>query len=294
MTMANDSPLNRLREVAPTLPPALAAVADWLLRNAVQGAMLGIEEIAKASGSSTASVNRLARQAGYSGFIELKAALARELRAAVDPVQKLRAGLSHNDLKPPANHVRIAQTNLDRMVRDTATKDIEQAVSTLMQARRVYVLGLGLTAHMAHWLSDALAPYLDAVISLGLSGGTERSAALLQGVGKTDVLVALSLPRYSRSTLGLARFAREHGAHVIAMVDSPAAPLAAFADSVLVAPSEHPVLPSSWVCMQLLSEVLVTEVMRANPHVAQIAANFADMVHEYLTFKASDSSSPIK
>ena len=282
--MSVNSPLHRIREVAPSLPPALAAVAEWLLRNAVQAATLGIEDIAKASGSSTASVNRLARQAGYNGFIALKADLARELHAAVGPVQKLREGLAHGDLKPPANHVRIAQANLDQMVRDTQAQVIERAVAKLMAAKRVYVLGLGLTAHLAHWLSDALAPYLRVVVSLGQSGGTENSASRLLGIGQGDVLVAASLPRYSRNTLGLARFARDRGAYVIAMVDSLAAPLAAVADGVLVTPSEHPMLPSSWVGMQLMNEVLLTEVMRASPQVTQIAADLADSVHEYLTF----------
>lgn len=282
--MPTGSPLDRIREAAPTLPPALAAVAEWLLRNAVQAATLRIEDIAKAAGSSTASVNRLARQAGYDGFIALKADLARDLQAAIGPVQKLRTGLQHEELKPPANHVRIAQANLDQMVRDTPTREVKRAVQKLVKARRVYILGLGLSAHLAHWLSDALAPYVGVVVPLGQSGGTEQSAARLLGVGPGDVLVAMSVPRYSRDTVGLARFAREHGAHVIALVDSPAAPLATAADNVLVAPSEHPLLPSSWVGMQLMNEVLVAEAMRANPQAAQIAADLANSVHEHLTF----------
>lgn len=282
--MPHDSPLDRIREVAPSLPPALAAVADWLLRHAVQAATLGIEDIAKAAGSSAASVNRLARQAGYDGFIALKADLARELHAAIGPVQKLRTGLKHGDLQPPANHVRIAQDNLDRMVRDTPPKVVRRAVRKLVAARRVYILGLGLTAHLSHWLADALAPYVGMVVALGQSGGTEQSAVRLLGIGHGDVLVTISVPRYSRDTVGLARFARERGAHVIAVVDSPAAPLATAADCVLVAPSEHPFLPSSWVGVQLMSEVLLAEVMRTNPRATQIAADLADSVHEHLTF----------
>jgi len=288
--MPNPSPLDRIREVAPTLPPALAAVADWLLRHAVQSATLGIEDIAKAAGSSPASVNRLARQAGYDGFIALKADLARELQAAIGPVQKLRKGLEHSDLQPPANHVHIAQANLDQMVRDTPHRVVKQAVRKLVAAKRVYVIGLGLTAHLAHWLADALAPYVGTVVALGQSGGTEQSAVRLLGVGRGDVLVALSVPRYSRDTVGLARFARERGAHVIVIVDSPAAPLATAADSVLVAPSEHAFLASSWVGMQVMNEVLVAEAMRANPKATQIAADLADSVHEHLTFVPASSA----
>lgn len=288
--MPTDSPLDRIREVAPALPPALAMVADWLLRHAVQAATLGIEDIAKAAGTSTSSVNRLARQAGYDGFIALKADLARELHAAIGPVLKLRTGLTHGDLKPPANHVRIAQGNLDQMVRDTPPRVVEQAARKLVGAKRVYILGLGLTAHLAHWLADAIAPYVGTVVALGQSGGTEQSAARLLGVSRGDVLVALSVPRYSRDTVGMARFAHERGAHVIAVVDSPAAPLATAADSVLVAPAEHPFLASSWVGMQLMNEVLVSEVMRANPKSPQIAADLADSVHEHLTFAPPSST----
>ena len=69
-------PFDRIREGARDASPALTVVAQWMLRHTAQAATLGIEDIAEACGSSPASVNRMARAAGYAGFAELKSELA--------------------------------------------------------------------------------------------------------------------------------------------------------------------------------------------------------------------------
>jgi DNA-binding MurR/RpiR family transcriptional regulator len=93
----------------------------------------------------------------------------------------------------------------------------------------------------------------------------------------------ISFPRYSRDTVHLARFAREHGAQVLAIVDSYAAPLANEADLRLFASAAHPVLPSSYVGVQLLCEALVAEVMRRNPRAVAMATELTDSIASQLT-----------
>lgn len=275
-------PFDRIREGAKAAPPALAMVAQWMLRHTAQAATLSITDIAEACGSSPASVNRLARLAGYAGFAELKAQMALVMRDTIDPVQKLRDEQHRSNLAPPAQYVAMGRANLENLSRDNSAKDIDAAAKLLSTRGRIFVLGFGLTAHVCGWLADALTPYSHAVFALSSSGGTEQSASRMSTIGKGDVLVAISLPRYSRDTAHLARFARERGAQVLAIIDSHAAPLANEADLRLFVSAAHPVLPSSYVAVQLLCEALVGEVMRRNPASVAMAAELTEVIASQL------------
>jgi DNA-binding MurR/RpiR family transcriptional regulator len=283
MNPPDDHPFERIRAAIGTAPPALAAAGQWMLRNAAQAATVSIEDIARAAGSSPASVNRLARAAGYAGFTELKAALALVMREAIDPVHKLRSEQHKAPLAAPAQYVAMGRANLEKLQTDNPPEAFAFAAKLLSGRGRTYVLGLGLTSHPCGWLADALTPYSHAVIALAGQGGTEQAASRMSTIGTGDVLVAASLPRYSRETVRLASFARERGAQVIAIVDSQAAPLLNHADVRLFAPAAHPVLPSSYAGLQLLCEALVAEVMRRNPKAVALAAELTDTVATELT-----------
>lgn len=276
-------PYDRLREAARGAPPALSAVAEWLLRHSAQAAMLGIEDIARECGTSPASVNRFARSAGYAGFAEMKAALALVMRATIDPVQKLREEQGRSKHSAPSHYLPMAQANLEQFGHSNTAQDIQAAAKLIATRGRIYVLGFGLTTYVCGWLADALTPYSHSVTALSASGGTEQTASRMSTIGKGDVLIAISLPRYSIATVELARYARERGAKVLVIVDSHAAPLAAEADLRLFVSAAHPVLPASYVAAQFLCELLVAEVMRNNPAAVAMAAELTQSVASQLS-----------
>jgi DNA-binding MurR/RpiR family transcriptional regulator len=114
-------------------------------------------------------------------------------------------------------------------------------------------------------------------------GGTEEAARRLARCGRGDVLLAISLPRYSKDTVRLADFARGRGAHVIAITDVAGAPLAGVAHSVLLAPAEHPIMPSSGVGALAVIEAIAGAVMRLKPDAVRIARELSELVASHLT-----------
>jgi len=90
-----------------------------------------------------------------------------------------------------------------------------------------------------------LMPFCADATAISMEGGNENAAYRLAAITDQDVLLAISLPRYSLDTLQLARFANARGAPVLAITDSPASPLTAIAEHGLFAPADHPVLTSS-------------------------------------------------
>ena len=89
----------------------------------------------------------------------------------------------------------------------------------------------------------------------------------------------------------LSRFARERGACVLAITDSPASPLANIAEHVLFAPADHPVMTSSSIAVLALIEGLVAGVMARNKEAVKLATELTESVMSYLHVPVSSKAS---
>ena len=113
-------------------------------------------------------------------------------------------------------------------------------------------------------------------------GGTEIAAGRLMNIKASDVLLVISFPRYARDAIQLTNYARDRGAHVVALTDSIASPLTAVADEVLLATANHPVITSSAVSAVLLIEALVTSLMVSRKQHVQQAGKLTEAIAAYL------------
>ncbi len=264
----------------PSLSPASRAIALDLLRHPMAAAAGGADALARRAGVSTASVSRFVRMLGYAGHAGLRADIAQALQRLLQPghepidrpVEKLRArtGTAARARAAVVESLQATTGNLAAAVDNLREASLERLAEDLSGARRVYVMGFGLSAHLAGLLALSLEPFLPQVIDVVTWGGTELAAGRLVDVDRRDVLVAISLPRYSSDAVRLARVARDRGARVLAITDSPASPLSRLATETLFAPAGHPVLPGSATAAVAVVEALATAVMVGSPaHVAR-------------------------
>jgi len=268
--------------------PSLSRVGRWMSAHPIRTLSHSAEEIASLTGTSVAAINRFARAAGFDGFTHLKAVLGDELQSTVQPLRKLRgAGTADRTKKAKSAPPTLDTEALQRAI---AAPGIQAAAGRLLKARQVLALGLGASSYLAGYAAHELMPYLPRVWTLAGEGGTEEAARRISRCGRGDVLLAVSLPRYSKDTVRLAQFARERGAYIIAITDAPAAPLAAVAHSMLLAPGEHPVMPSSAVGALAVIEAIAAAVMQLMPDAARIAREMSELVLSHLAAPHLDSS----
>lgn len=278
---------DRIEQATVNASPSLGRVGRWMAAHPIQTLSHSADEIAAQTGTSVAAVNRFSRAAGFQGFSDLKIAWGDELQSIMDPVRKLDS-VRGADVADTAGRRGVDLSGIQRAL---ALAPVERAAGRLMKARQVWVLGLGMSSHIAGYAADVLAPYLPQVRPLTGEGGTEQVARRLLHCGKGDVLMALSLPRYSKDVVRLADFTRERGAHVIAVTDSPDAPLARVAQTLLVAPAEHPWLSSTAIGALALVEALTGAVMKLNPDARRIAGELSEAVLSHLTTNPRSTTS---
>lgn len=270
--------LNRLRQSALEATPAIRKVGLWMAAHPLHAISLTADEIADQARASQSAVNRFATHAGFAGFVELRAALAAELQDAQEPIAKLRQQAEVQSSHPLAS----AQSGLLQAAGELDLQVLEQCAQRLLQARHVYTIGLGMSHYFAGFAASAFMPYVQDATHLSEGGGTEQILRRMSRLGKGDVVLAITVPRYSMDIVTLARFARERGATVVALTDAASSPLVGAADKVLLAPARHSVLSHSYVSVQAVIEALLERVVRLNPQAAAITTKLIDTVLPHL------------
>lgn len=254
-------------------------LAEFVLRNPITVAASSIDDLAKAVGVSAPTVSRFARELEFDGFSEMRAAVAHATQALMDPVTKLRDQLHAT----PSGH--RASDAFDAVRKRLALVDadeLEHAVlrtaSRIRNAGTVYIMGFGLSSYVAAMFAVNLRIFHKSVVAVVESGGTEVAVARLASIEKGDLLITITVPRYTFETIGLSRFAKERGVDVVVLTDSAASPIAELADELVLIPCSHPVLPSSMGGMVLLAETITTAVMISDPESAEKARRLAEML----------------
>ncbi len=259
-------------------------IADFLLRNQIRAAALGIGELAESCHVSTATVSRFARDVGFKNYAAMRSEVGAIMQAVLQPADKLRRSIAQRtqSSSPGMDSLNYAAANIEATARNLSPSKIDAVVAKLSGAETIYVMGFGLTAHLAALLALQLQPYCRHVVDVACFGGTENAAGRLMDLTPKDVLIAISFPRYSIDAIKLSSFARHQGACIIAITDSPASPLALSADLVLLANSTHPVLPSSATAALALIETVVTSLMVSNKQNVAKAVKLTDAIASYL------------
>jgi DNA-binding MurR/RpiR family transcriptional regulator len=259
-------------------------IADYLLRHQVRVTALGIGELADACQVSTATISRFARDIGFKTYAGMRGAVAETLQAMLQPVEKLRSTIGRRSGAASAACVSMeyAAANLATSAAALMQRELDAVVARLAHARAIYVMGFGLSAPLAALLVQHLQPFCPHTVEVASAGGAEVAAGHLVNIGRDDVLVAISLPRYTLECVRLAGYARDRGACVVALTDSPASPLAELAAYSLYAQSAHPVLSSSASAALALIEALAASLMASSRANVEKAARLTEVIAGYL------------
>jgi DNA-binding MurR/RpiR family transcriptional regulator len=221
--------LTRIRSLAERLIPSERRVADVLL--AQPEAVLGwsVADLARVAETSTATVVRACKSLGFSGYPQMRMALAREL-----PDVRSGAGQHEQSDSPPAVAASVFSTAIDslRLGIDMLDDDqLQRAVDALTDARRLLFVGTGASA----------APVQDAALRFICAGRpTEAPADVVTQqltarlLGPEDACLAVSHSGANGPTLTAALAARAAGAVTIGITSYPSSALVDAVDIPLV------------------------------------------------------------
>jgi DNA-binding MurR/RpiR family transcriptional regulator len=228
-SLLSASLVDRIRSQVDDLTDGQREVARFVADNPGEVVFLGVRELAGRVGVSTATVLRLARSLGYTGYAGLLADLQEQLLARAHPSARLVATLEEirqavrSDADLLAHALAQDGHSLTETLHLTRPDEFARAVTLLDQARLVYACGEGLSAAPVETLAFRLRRLNIPVIT-----ATGAGAALFNVVlpfGPEDVLVAIGSQPVPNDLVRVAAFARRRGGSVVALTDTQVSPL---------------------------------------------------------------------
>ena len=238
-------------------------IARYLLVHYDKAAYMTAAKLGAEVSVSESTVVRFVMELGYVGYPEFQKALQELIRTKLTALQRVEV----------TNHLigegdvleKVLQANVEniRHTMDGISRTaVQDAVDALVRARNIYIMGVRSSAMLADFLAYSLQMVFDNVHLVESGGGNDMFRQMI-AMGEGDVLIAISFPRYSKRVIKAVEFARNAGADVVALTDSPESPIAPAAAQLLVAQSDMASYVDSLVAPLSIINAIIVAVSRA-------------------------------
>lgn len=245
-------------------------IAGHILENHQEVPFISIQELSNRLNVGKASIVRLANRLGFNGFAGLKGALKASLQSQLGPLERFERDLSHVNVSGRSELQFIAQQEVDNI---NATLNLfdepmfRRAVRLICDAEDIFTVGMGVSSFLANLTAYLLRRIGYRAFSLNESG--LKFTEQLVTVDRKDLVIAFSLPPYSKETIDAAIYARKERAHLLAITNSASAPIVQHSDVYLIARTESKVFSNSLSPIIMLINTLSCDVAAKDKKRAQ-------------------------
>jgi DNA-binding MurR/RpiR family transcriptional regulator len=225
------------------LPGQLQLCARYLIDHPHEVGLQSMRRLATNAEVQPNSFVRLARHLGFEGYDAMRERFRDFVRGGTGSTPDRVRWLQQMDREGGSaaifgNMAEACLENTEKMFSQQSVADLEKAVDLMINARRVYVLGLGLAYPLAYNFWYVARMGFDHFILTPRHGSLPADDIIR--MDQHDCLLAMTFQPYRRDTLAAVQRARKNGAKIIGITDSSAAALCREADIGLVAPTHTP------------------------------------------------------
>lgn len=281
--MSNTNELtNRINERYSTMSKGQKLLASYITDYYDKAVFLTAAKLGEVVGVSESTVVRFAAQLGYKGYPEFQKALEEMVRNKLSSMQRREVTFGRIGRSKVLESVLVS--DMER-IKGTLEKidqtAFELAVDTILEAKRIYVIGIRSCAPLAGFLAFYLNFMFDNVIHLQTNSSSELFEQMVR-IGKEDVIIGISFPRYSMRTLKALEFANNRSAKVITLTDSVHSPMNLYSSCNLIADSDMASIVDSLVApLSVINALIVALCMRKQDELATTLDMLEDIWDEY-------------
>lgn len=245
-------------------------IAEYIMNNYDKAAFMTAARLGEVVGVSESTVVRFAGVLDYDGYPKLQKALQELIRNKLTTVQRIELSSELDQAVVLKSVLKADMQNIRQTIDEIDNKVFNDVVNKFLQARHIYVLGLRSASPLAQFMGYYLNFVFDNVriVTSGVSDIFEQ----LFHIGRGDLLIGISFPRYASRTIEAMRFSRERGAHTVALTDSMLSPLTDYADCTLLARSDMASFVDSLVAPLSLINALIVAIGQIKK--AEISSRF--------------------
>lgn len=257
-------------------------IANFIEEHYDEAAFMTAAKLGEIVGVSESTVVRFATEIGYSGYPGLQKAMQEMIRDKLTSVQRIEVTTERIGDKDVLDSVLNQDIDkIKRTIEELSREDFERAVDAIINAEHIYIFGVKSASYIASFFGYYLDLMFGNVIMLNTTSKTTNYEKLFR-ITEKDVMIGISFPRYSTMAVDAMNFARERGAHVVAITDSMVSPLVSTADSILIARSDIASIVDSLVApLSLINALIVAMVIKRKDDVKETFAKLEQVWLEH-------------
>ena len=257
--------LNRINEKYDKMSKSHKAIANFISQHYDQAVFMTAARLGAALSISESTVVRFAAGIGYEGYPELQKALEECVKGKLSSVQRMDAKYGKSTQSEILASVMNADMEkLQHTIDNLDAAAFESAVTTILEAQTVYVMGLRSNEPLAGFLQFYLNMIRGNVVLLNTTSVSETFEQMIH-ISEKDCFIGISFPRYSMRTLKAMEFANDRNAKVIALTDSIHSPMNLYSSCNLLARSDMVSIVDSLVAPLSVINALVVAICLKRP-----------------------------
>ncbi len=281
--------LKKIEDGYPKFSKGQKKLADFIRLDYDKAAFLTAAKMGEEVGVSESTVVRFAMALGYDGYPGFQRALGEMVRMKLNSIQRMEVTygrISQGEILTTVLHSDIEKIKLTMEAIDHET--FEMAVDTILNARRMYVVGIRSCAPLASFLCFYLNLVCDNVAEVNTSSPSEIFEQMLR-INEEDVIIGISFPRYSMRTLKALEYASNRKAKVITLTDSVHSPMTIYSSCNLIARSDMASIVDSLVApLSVVNALVVALCMKKQKEVIRTLETLEEIWDEYQVYNKDE------
>lgn len=257
--------LHRIEERYDKMSKSQKVIADYILAHFDQAVFMTAARLGEVLGISESTVVRFAAGIGYEGYPQLQRALEECVKGKLNNVQRIDSKYGKSTQSEVLTSVMSSDIEkLQHTIDNLDPAAFESAVTTILEAETVYVMGLRSNEPLAGFLHFYLNMIRGNVVLVNTTSVSETFEQLIH-INERDCFVGISFPRYSMRTLKAMELANDRNAKVIAITDSVHSPMNLYSSCNLLARSDMVSIVDSLVAPLSVINALVVAMCLKRP-----------------------------
>jgi DNA-binding MurR/RpiR family transcriptional regulator len=264
-------------------------IANYILNHYDKAAYVTAAKLGEIVGVSESTVVRFAIELGFDGYPKLQKVLQELIKSRLTSVQRIE--VSSNRINEDNILKSVLQSDIDKIkitLEQLDHSDFNEIVETILNAKRVFILGVRSSATLASFLGFYFNLIFDNIRLVHTTSVSEMFEQIIRAK-EGDVVIGISYPRYSKRTIKAMQFAKNQGAKTIALTDSSESPVAQCADMALLARSDMASFVDSLVApLSVINALIVAIGMRRKNEVYNTFERLEKIWDEYEVYEKDD------
>lgn len=289
-TQKNNDLINIILQKYDDFSKGQKLIANYIVNHYDKAAYVTAAKLGEIVGVSESTVVRFAIELGFDGYPKLQKVLQELIKSKLTAVQRIE--VSSNRINEDNILKSVMQSDMDKIkitLEQIDNSDFNNIVETILNAKRIYILGVRSSAPLASFLGFYFNLIFDNVRLVHTTSVSEMFEQIIRAQ-EGDVVIGVSFPRYSKRTIKAMQFAKKQGVKTIALTDSAESPVSKSADLSLLARSDMASFVDSLVApLSLINALIVAIGMRRKNEVYNTFEKLEKIWDEYQVYEKDEN-----